>query len=54
MTILEEAKLENVKGDPPLGVGGDREVMKPSYMIQSMMDTCHLPKLIECATQGFL
>ena len=53
MTILEEAKLENVKGDPPPGVGGVIEVMKPFYMTQSVMDTCHLLKPIECATQGF-
>lgn len=53
MTILEEAKPQNVKGDPPPGVGGEREVVKPFYMIQSMIDTCHLPKPIECATQGF-
>ena len=53
MAILEEAKLENIKGDPPPVVGGEREVVRPCYMIQSVMDTCHLPKPLKCATQGF-
>ena len=53
MTILEEAKPENVKEDPSPGVGAEREVVKPFYMIQSGMGTCHLPKPIICATQGF-
>ena len=53
MTTLEETKPENVKEDPSPGVGAEREVVKPFYMIQSGMGNMSFAQTHNMYNAGF-